>query len=79
MNYLLMLVQTNLLGDHSLRTLKVGDCLQLERRGYFRCDKAFADDSAIEFVMIPDGKTKSMSILGSKVSRKADPRNAGKQ
>merc|ERR1712137_539068 len=70
--------KTNLLGDHNLKSLKVGDCIQLERRGYFRCDIVPGDGSAVEFVMIPDGKTKSMSVLGSKVSRKADPRNADK-
>jgi len=48
--------------------LKQGESIQLERRGYFRCDKDLSQGQ-LELVMIPDGKTKSMSVLGSKVAK----------
>mmetsp|Transcript_35348 Transcript_35348/g.60538 ORF Transcript_35348/g.60538 Transcript_35348/m.60538 type:complete len:740 (+) Transcript_35348:35-2254(+) len=60
--------RTNLLGDCNLKNLKQGESIQLERRGYFRCDKDLSQGQ-LELVMIPDGKTKSMSVLGSKVAK----------
>merc|ERR1712100_652161 len=60
--------RTNLLGDCNLKNLKQGESIQLERRGYFRCDKDLSQGQ-LELVMISDGKTKSMSVLGSKVAK----------
>lgn len=62
---------TTLIGDCNLKTLKSGESIQLERRGYLRCDKSYAE-GGIELVMIPDGKTKAMSVLGSKVAHRPD-------
>lgn len=53
------------IGDAGLRVLRVGDVIQLERRGFFRVDKAYAPGQPLVLFMIPDGKTKPMSTLGS--------------
>jgi glutamyl-tRNA synthetase len=52
--------------EPALRQAKVGDVLQLLRRGFFRVDKAHAsEESPLELVLIPDGKAKSMSTLST--------------
>ena len=32
----------DVLGDHEIKNLKKGDIIQISRRGYYICDKAFA-------------------------------------
>ncbi|KAK1430084.1 hypothetical protein QVD17_12587 [Tagetes erecta] len=45
------------LGDSNMRNLKRGDILQLERKGYFRCDAPFIRPSKpIVLYSIPDGR-----------------------
>jgi len=65
--------RTSLLGDHNLKNLKEGESIQLERRGYFRCDRAF-NGTDVELVLIPDGKSRAMSVITSKVAPKKDHR-----
>ncbi|XP_008237432.1 PREDICTED: glutamate--tRNA ligase, cytoplasmic-like [Prunus mume] len=49
--------QTAALGDCNMRNLKRGDILQLERKGYFRCDVPYIRPSKpIVLFAIPDGK-----------------------
>ncbi|KVH99452.1 glutamate--tRNA ligase, cytoplasmic [Cynara cardunculus var. scolymus] len=44
-------------GDSNMRNLKLGDILQLERKGYFRCDAPFIRPSKpIVLYAIPDGR-----------------------
>lgn len=44
-------------GDSNMRNLKRGDILQLERKGYFRCDVPFIRPSkAVVLYAIPDGR-----------------------
>ena len=62
---------TNAIGSEGLRSLKEG-VLQLERRGFYRVDKY--EDETSEFIFIPDGKTKQMSTISSKV----DPKKTSK-
>ncbi|GAV69672.1 tRNA-synt_1c domain-containing protein/tRNA-synt_1c_C domain-containing protein [Cephalotus follicularis] len=51
--------ETAALGDSSMRILKRGDILQLERKGYFRCDVPFDRPSKpIVLFAIPDGRNK---------------------
>lgn len=45
------------IGDEQLKDLKVGDKIQLERRGYFICDQAHDGDHLV-LIEIPDGRQK---------------------
>ncbi|KAJ6799508.1 glutamate--tRNA ligase, cytoplasmic-like [Iris pallida] len=49
--------ETAAIGDSNMRNLKQGDILQLERKGYFRCDTPFLRPSKpIVLYAIPDGR-----------------------
>ncbi|KAM5560835.1 hypothetical protein ABKV19_021804 [Rosa sericea] len=49
--------ETAALGDSNMRNLKRGDVLQLERKGYFRCDVPYLRPSKpIVLFAIPDGR-----------------------
>ncbi|KAL6146417.1 hypothetical protein ACLB2K_057096 [Fragaria x ananassa] len=49
--------ETDALGDTNMRNLKRGDVLQLERKGYFRCDVPYLRPSKpIVLFAIPDGR-----------------------
>ena len=53
-------MQSEGLCDPCLRTVPVGAVLQLERKGFYRCDRAYGgspDKPAVLF-LIPDGKPK---------------------
>ncbi len=57
-------LQSAALGDPCLRTVQSGEVIQLERKGFFRCDKAYggsADKPCVLFA-IPDGKVKASGI-----------------
>jgi glutamyl-tRNA synthetase len=47
------------IGDVNLRTMPVGEIIQFERKGYFRLDRAYDQESGKggEFFLVPDGKT----------------------
>jgi len=51
-------VETAAFGDAALKLLKVDDVIQLERRGFYRCDQAAAPGKAVRLIYIPDGKQK---------------------
>ena len=46
------------IGDAGMRMLKIGDVVQLERMGFYRCDSAFdeATNSPAVMIRVPDGK-----------------------
>ncbi|GMM39002.1 glutamate--tRNA ligase [Saccharomycopsis crataegensis] len=44
-------------GDVNIKSLKVGDIIQFERKGYFRLDKQASEGKPAVFFTIPDGKT----------------------
>ncbi|KAM0905668.1 hypothetical protein ACQ4PT_017259 [Festuca glaucescens] len=51
------------LGDPNMRNVKQGEVIQLERKGYYRCDVPFVRSSKpIVLFSIPDGRQKSTSI-----------------
>uniref|UniRef100_A0ACD5VNS8 Uncharacterized protein n=1 Tax=Avena sativa TaxID=4498 RepID=A0ACD5VNS8_AVESA len=52
------------LGDPNMRNVKQGEVIQLERKGYYRCDVPFVRSSKpIVLFSIPDGRQKSTSII----------------
>ncbi|VAH21394.1 unnamed protein product [Triticum turgidum subsp. durum] len=52
------------LGDPNMRNIKRGEVIQLERKGYYRCDVPFVGSSKpIMLFAIPDGRLKSTSIV----------------
>jgi glutamyl-tRNA synthetase len=56
---------TPLLGEPAMRTLQAGDIIQLERRGFVRCDRAYVSrDRPGVLFLIPDGKTRGLANLG---------------
>eukprot|EP00916_Digyalum_oweni_P015473 GHVL01025327.1.p1 GENE.GHVL01025327.1~~GHVL01025327.1.p1 ORF type:complete len:700 (+),score=134.84 GHVL01025327.1:66-2165(+) len=57
-------LETTAIGEEHMKNLKIGDVIQLERRGYFIVDKPNV------LHMIPDGKTKNMSTVTGKVDKK---------
>jgi len=64
--------ETAALGDPYLRTTQKGEVIQLERKGFYRCDRPYGgspDKPAVLF-LIPDGRTKAMSTLTSALSHR---------
>jgi glutamyl-tRNA synthetase len=59
--------ETSALGDPYLRTTQRGEVVQLERKGFYRCDRPYGGsaDKPIVLYLIPDGRVKSMSTLTS--------------
>ena len=68
-----------MLGDPGLVDLKKGDIIQLQRRGYYICDRPAGDlniytstRSPCVLINIPDGHQKEMPTSGSKQKSAAD-------
>uniref|UniRef100_A0A7S4J4K3 glutamate--tRNA ligase n=1 Tax=Odontella aurita TaxID=265563 RepID=A0A7S4J4K3_9STRA len=60
--------ESTAIGDAMLRTLKEGDVIQLERRGYYRVDRPYVGpDKPLVLLMIPDGKAKPMGGLAGRL------------
>ena len=53
-----------------MASLKKGAIIQLERRGYFQVDKLEGDGKKMTLHFIPDGKSKNMSVIESKLDAK---------
>jgi len=61
---------TKAFADPNVKNLAKGTVIQFERRGYFIVDKihnATSENRTLELIYIPDGKTKTMSNLGTAV------------
>lgn len=57
------------IGDANMRNLKRGEILQLERKGYFRCDVPYLRPSKpIVLIAIPDGRKQSVLKVESSLS-----------
>lgn len=55
--------ETVALGDANMRDLKRGDVLQLERKGYFRCDVPFIRPTKpVVLFAIPDGRQQTSTL-----------------
>jgi glutamyl-tRNA synthetase len=65
------LASTEVIGDAGLKSLQEHDIIQLERRGYYRVDRPYINDSKhLILYMIPDGKSKSMSGQAGKLAHR---------
>jgi glutamyl-tRNA synthetase len=63
--------ETEVIGDAGLKTLKENDIIQLERRGFYRVDRAYVNNGKpLMLFMIPDGKKKAMSGLDGKLAHR---------
>merc|ERR1711957_1064367 len=63
--------ESEVIGDVGLKTLKEHDIIQMERRGYYRVDKPYVNESKkLTLFMIPDGKKKAMSGLYGKLAHR---------
>jgi len=58
------------IAEGNMRSLKQGQMIQLERRGYFFVDKLELGANKMTLNFIPDGKTKNMSKIQSKLDQK---------
>ncbi|KAL0289613.1 UNVERIFIED_CONTAM: Phytochrome A1, partial [Sesamum calycinum] len=57
--------ETSALGESDMRNLKRGDVIQLERKGYYRCDAPFIRPTKpIVLFAIPDGKQQTVAKGG---------------
>jgi hypothetical protein len=64
--------ETIAIAESEVKNIKKGEIIQFERRGFFICDKeaSESEDGLITFNFIPDGKSKSMSVISTKVDAK---------
>ncbi|KJP86271.1 glutamate-tRNA ligase [Plasmodium fragile] len=60
--------ETVVYAEPAITSLKVSNRFQFERRGYFIVDKV--ENNHLHLIKIPDGKSKNMSIISSKVNPK---------
>ncbi|XP_069810307.1 bifunctional glutamate/proline--tRNA ligase isoform X2 [Dendropsophus ebraccatus] len=70
--------EEEMLGDPCLKTLKKGDIIQLQRRGFYICDEPYepisphsCKEAPCVLIYIPDGHTKEMPTSGSKEKAKS--------
>jgi glutamyl-tRNA synthetase len=72
-------IEYTAIAEGSLRTLQKGTPIQLERRGYFFIDQAATGEGKpLRLNFIPDGKTKSMSVISHKLDKKEVSQGKGK-
>lgn len=70
-------IKTTGYAEKDIERAKKGDFLQIERRGYFYVDKDIENDGEIVLHFTPDGKTKNMSKISSKIDSNALSRGEG--
>ena len=68
--------ETSALAEAAINEVNQGDIIQLERRGFFYVDKK-TEDGTIHLNYIPDGKTKTMSVITTKVDAKTLSKGEG--
>ncbi|XP_049573000.1 bifunctional glutamate/proline--tRNA ligase isoform X3 [Syngnathus scovelli] len=77
-------MEEKMLGDPCLKSLKKGDIIQLQRRGFYICDQPYESispnsckESPCILIYIPDGHVKEMPTAGSKDKDKGKSQAAG--
>uniref|UniRef100_A0A3P9JHS8 Bifunctional glutamate/proline--tRNA ligase n=1 Tax=Oryzias latipes TaxID=8090 RepID=A0A3P9JHS8_ORYLA len=75
-------MEEKMVGDPCLKSLKKGDIIQLQRRGFYICDQPYepispnsCKESPCVLIYIPDGHTKEMPTAGSKDKSKSQTAN----
>lgn len=63
--------ETLVLAELCLGEIKQGEIIQLERRGYFYVDKLGDQNSPIILHFLPDGKSKNISVIKTKIDVKS--------
>jgi len=74
-----------MLGDPNLASLKKGDIIQLQRRGYYICDQpagpldihSCQNSPPCILINIPDGHQKEMPTAGGKQKSSVAPTDSG--
>ncbi|KAL8612842.1 hypothetical protein ACOMHN_038097 [Nucella lapillus] len=76
--------EQEMLGDPCLASLKKGDIIQLQRRGYFICDQPYlpaspytGQTSPCVLFSVPDGHQKEMPTAGSKHKEEGGKKSTG--
>jgi glutamyl-tRNA synthetase len=62
--------ETQALAEFCVNEVKEGDVIQLERRGYFYVDKLASESGPIRLHFLPDGKSKNISVIETKINVK---------
>lgn len=66
-------LETKATGEAALLGTKRGQILQLQRRGFFICDREYRSPAEpLLLIYVPDGNQKASSVLSSKVSKKVE-------
>ena len=66
------------IAEGAMRSVKRGDIIQFERRGYFFVDKLELGNDKMTLNFIPDGKSKNMSKIESKLDQQVVSGGKGK-
>ena len=71
-------IETFVLGEIAMKNLKKGDIIQIERRGFFYVDIPWTEtNKLITLHFIPDGKTKTRSVISTKIDVKSTSQGEG--
>lgn len=65
--------------EKDMGLVKVGDFIQIERRGFFFVDKDLTTHGEVVLHFIPDGKTKNMSKIASKIASSSLAKGEGEE
>jgi glutamyl-tRNA synthetase len=61
-------LDTCLVGEPAMRLMQPNDIIQVERRAFFRCDRAYlSEDRPAVLFSIPDGRVKGLFNLGDRL------------
>jgi glutamyl-tRNA synthetase len=59
--------ETMVLGEAAMKNIVKGQAIQINRRGFYKCDRIATAESPMELIFIPDGRSKAASKLVGEV------------